>query len=89
MQSLAEIIKERRSVRRFEKREVESEKLTALLEAARWAPSWGNSQCWHIIVIQDREQKERLAETLSKKNPATLSVVDAPVVLAVCGESKK
>ncbi len=89
MQSLDEIIRERRSIRRFEKRDVELEKVTALLEAARWAPSWGNSQCWHFIVIQDQEQKERLAETLSKKNPATLTVRDAPVVLAVCGESKK
>ena len=85
MQSLDEIIRERRSIRRFEKRDVELEKVTALLEAARWAPSWGNSQCWHFIVIQDQEQKERLAETLSKKNPATLTVRDAPVVLAVCG----
>jgi nitroreductase len=89
MQLLDEIIRDRRSIRRFEKREVESEKLTAILEAARWAPSWGNSQCWQFIVIQDREQKERLAETLTKKNPATLSVLDAPVVFAICGESKK
>ena len=89
MQSLDEIIRERRSIRRFEKRDVESEKVTALLEAARWAPSWGNSQCWQFIVIRDPEQRRKLAEILSKKNPATLSVLDAPVVLAVCGESKK
>jgi nitroreductase len=89
MQQLEEIMRNRRSIRRFEEREVEAEKLTAIFEAARWAPSWGNSQCWQFIVIRDREQKEQLIETLSKKNPATLSVLDAPVVLAICGESKK
>jgi nitroreductase len=89
MQQLDEVIRNRRSIRRFEKQEVEAEKLEAILEAARWAPSWGNSQCWHFIIIQDREQKEKLAETLTTKNPASLSVVDAPVVLAICGESKK
>lgn len=89
MQQLDEVIRNRRSIRRFEKQEVEAEKLEAILEAARWAPSWGNSQCWQFIVIQDREQKEKLAETLTTKNPASLSVVDAPVVLAICGESKK
>jgi nitroreductase len=89
MQQLEEIIKNRRSIRRFEKQEVESEKLNMILEAARWAPSWGNSQCWQFIVIQDQEQKEKLKETLTQKNPATLSVQDAPVVFAICGESKK
>jgi nitroreductase len=89
MQQLDEIITHRRSIRRFEEREVEAEKLTALLEAARWAPSWGNSQCWQFVVIQEREQKEKLAETLTKKNPASLAVVEAPLVLAICGESKK
>ena len=89
MRQLDEVIRNRRSIRRFEKREVEAEKLTAILEAARWAPSWGNSQCWQFIVVQDRDLKEKLAETLSKKNPATLSVLDAPVVVAICGESKK
>jgi nitroreductase len=89
MQQFDEIIRNRRSIRRFEKREVEAEKLEAILEAVRWSPSWGNSQCWQFIVIKGREQKVKLAETLTGKNPASLSVVDAPVVLAICGESKK
>lgn len=89
MQQFDEVIRTRRSIRRFEKREVEAEKLTTILEAASWAPSWGNSQCWQFIVIQDREQKEQLAETLTKKNPASLAVLEAPIILAICGESKK
>lgn len=89
MQQVDEAIRDRRSIRRFEKREVETAKLEAILEAARWAPSWGNSQCWEFIVVQDQELKKRLAETLTNKNPASLSVADAPIVLAICAESKK
>jgi nitroreductase len=89
MQELDNIIKERRSIRRFETKAVEDEKLLAILEAARWAPSWGNTQCWEIVVVRDAQQKERLSETLSKKNPATLSVIHAPAVLVLCSESKK
>ncbi|MDR3629008.1 MAG: nitroreductase family protein [Desulfocapsaceae bacterium] len=89
MQELGQIIRERRSIRRYEERAVEKEKLTAVLEAGRWAPSWGNSQCWEIIVVQEKELKEKLSGTLTKKNPATLTVMDAPVVLAMCSESKK
>jgi nitroreductase len=89
MTYLEKLIKERRSIRRFSEREVETEKVTALLEAARWAPSWGNCQCWHFILIKNQEKKEKLSQMLTKKNPATLSVKDAPLVIAVCGESKK
>lgn len=74
----------RRSIRRFENEPIENEKLTEVLEAARWAPSWANSQCCQIIVVQGDSLKNELALTLSKKNPATLSVQMAPVVLVLC-----
>lgn len=89
MSPLDELVRERRSIRRFSLQDVEAEKLTAIFEAARWAPSWGNSQCWHFVVIKELEAKARLSGTLTKKNPATLSVKDAPVVIAVCAELQK
>ncbi len=79
----------RRSIRRYKDIPVEKDKLNAVLEAARWAPSWGNSQCCELVVIQDREKKEALTQILSKKNPATLAMIKAPVVLAVVGGLKK
>ncbi len=89
MKERTNIFTERRSIRRFEQSEVETDKLTEILEAARWAPSWANTQCWEIIVIQGREEQEQLSGLLSKKNPATLAVQNAPVVLAVCGSINK
>lgn len=82
-------IRERRSIRRFTAQTIESETLTEIFSAASWSPSWGNSQCWEIVVVQDSEMKTHLSEILSPKNPATRTVANAPVVLAICGQKHK
>jgi nitroreductase len=84
-----EAIKTRRSVRRFQSTPVKESDLETVLEAARWAPSWANTQCWKFIVARDEETKAKLAETLSANNPATEAVRKAPVVIAACAEMKK
>jgi nitroreductase len=89
MPSLQETVLNRRSIRRFEERQVEQEKLDKIFEAVRWSPSWGNTQCWEIIAVKDSSQKEKLAGILSERNPATLAVTNAPVVLAICAEQNK
>ena len=78
---LLQAIKERRSIRRFQEKAVEPEKLQELFEAVRWAPSWGNSQCWEIVVIEDQADKDGLVDLLTPKNPATRAISQAPVVL--------
>lgn len=75
----------RRSIRRFKEKAVEPEKIADLYEAARWAPSWGNQQCAELIAITDNSIKEKLSSLLSAKNPATKSVANAPLLIAVCG----
>jgi len=81
-----EAIKTRRSVRAFTSEPLSDEDLRAVLEAARWAPSWANTQCWEIIVVKDPEKKRALSSLLKpERNPARNAVANAPVVLAVCG----
>ena len=87
MAELMDIIKGRRSVRKYEDREVPEELLTQVLESVKWSPSWANTQCWEIVVVKDPATKEKMAATLIK-NPATKAMVQAPVVLAVCGKLK-
>jgi len=50
----------RRSVRKYEKREIPAEVLEQLLEVARRAPSSSNKQKFHIVVVMDEELKSRL-----------------------------
>ena len=66
-----DIFTKRRSIRRFQDKQIQPEVLAEVFEAARMAPSWGNLQCWELIVVQAAEDKQKLAGLLSKKNPAT------------------
>lgn len=59
-----EAILKRRSVRHFTAAPVEPEKIEQLLEAARWAPSGGNTQPWDFVVVTDPGLKVRVAELL-------------------------
>ena len=88
MAELMEVIKARRSVRRYEEKDVPEEVLSSILEAVRWSPSWANTQCWEVVVIRDREIKENLKASIFPKNPATNAITQAPLLLAVCGKLK-
>lgn len=82
-------IAERRSIRRFTDAEVSNEQLKQLMEAARVAPSWANTQCWEFIIVRDPATKEKLAATMPEGNPARKAAVDAPVLLVTCGRLEK
>ncbi len=88
MAELMEVIKARRSVRKYEEKDVPEEVLNSILEAVRWSPSWANTQCWEVVAIRDKTIKENLKEVIFPKNPATNAITQAPVLLAVCGKLK-
>lgn len=44
-------VKERRSIRMFKPEEVPQEIIREILDKARWAPSWGNTQPWELYVV--------------------------------------
>ena len=83
MAEFGEVLKQRRSIRNYEDKEVPRELLDKVLEAVQWSPSWANTQCWEVIVVKEQEIKEKLRETLTKGNPAGKAMVTAPVVLAL------
>jgi nitroreductase len=87
MADLRGIIKERRSIRKYQDKDVPEEALNQVLDSVRWSPSWANTQCWEVIVVKDPGIKEKLQGTLIK-NPATKAMVQAPVVLVICGKLK-
>lgn len=61
------VVKERRSVRRFRiDVDVEDDVVKKLIEVACLAPSAGNYQSWHFIIVDDLEKKSRLAEICTK-----------------------
>jgi nitroreductase len=82
-----EAIKTRRSVRRFKPDPIPDDVMREILEAARWAPSWANTQCWEFIVVKDQAVKERLSEeVLPQGNPARRGIAEAPAVVVALGK---
>lgn len=71
-----DLAKERYSVRKFKDQPIEEEKLAAILEAGKVAPTAKNFQPQKIYVVKDKELREKLATA----SPCTY---DAPVILVV------
>ncbi len=80
---LMQAVRARRSIRNFLDKSVEEEKLLAVLEAGRLAPSARNMQDWRFIVVRDSATRQRLAEAARDQQ----FVGQAPVVIAACGTS--
>ncbi|MCF7870234.1 MAG: nitroreductase [Candidatus Omnitrophica bacterium] len=58
---ILKLIKERRSVRKFQDKEVPMQTIKNSLEAARWAPSGLNNQPWRFMV-KSKQEKDKLAQ---------------------------
>jgi len=94
-----EAIKTRRSIRKFSDQPVEPEKLQAVLEAVRQAPSWSNLQCWHLVIVENQESRDKISELSFvesffatygyKTNPAQKALAQAPVVIIACADPVK
>lgn len=60
-------IENRRSIRKYQDKKVESEKLAQILESARLAPSGNNSQPWIFIIVESEDTKRKLTDADHKQ----------------------
>jgi coenzyme F420-0:L-glutamate ligase / coenzyme F420-1:gamma-L-glutamate ligase len=65
--AVGQLIRSRRSIRRYQPRPVPQAELLALLEAARWAPSAHNRQPWRFCVVTSVEIKQELSRRMSER----------------------
>ncbi len=79
---IMEIMKKRRSIRRFAREAISDALLADLLTAARLAPSAGNLQAREFIVVRDSNMKHELA----KAAYGQFFIATAPVVLVGCAD---
>lgn len=87
MKSLDAIIDGRRSVRNYLDRAVEREKIMALLEAARKAPSACNAQPWRFVVVQDPAlRKKVIDEGLGGLVVPNTWANKAPCIVVACSD---
>lgn len=81
------LVKNRRSVRQFQPRPVEREKIITCIEAARLAPSAENVQPWRFVVLDDREQIRQFSQkAFSGIYRFTRWAEKAPVIIAMFAE---
>lgn len=81
-----DLLRRRRSTRRFTDRPIESEKLDLLVEAALRAPSSRGVNPWEFVVVTDRPTLARLAQA---KEHGSSFLKDAPAGIVVCADSRK
>lgn len=77
---LLDLLKRRRSIRKFKPDPVPDEYIGKILEAGRWAMSGANGQPWQFIVIKDPETKKKIAETHAPESERT-GVIESMRVL--------
>ena len=77
-------VKERRSIRDFQKRKIPDEIVDKLIEALIWAPSAGNLQSRKFYFITDEKIKKKIAAAALNQN----FIAEAPLVIVGCTDSR-
>lgn len=99
---LMEVIRSRRSIRRYKTDPISDEEVMKVLEASRWAPSGADFQPWEFVVVRDRERLRQIADVFSQinaivreKDPgfgssprAPVWMQDVPVMIVVCADPR-
>ena len=79
MDDLLELMKTRRSIRRYKDKDVPDDLLEKIMEAGRWAPSGLNNQPWRFAVVKGPEVKNEIAAQTRYRE----IIRNAPVIIAV------
>lgn len=82
-----EVITKRKSIRKYTADPIEKDKLQRIFDAARYAPSWKNMQCWRFMAIDDRETIEKVKAHCDDWNKKIISDELPMVVLLFAVEA--
>jgi nitroreductase len=77
-------VKERRSIRNFQKKKIPDQLLDKLMEALIWAPSAGNLQARKFYFVVDEKIRKMIAAAALNQN----FIAEAPLVIVGCTDSR-
>ncbi len=80
-----EVVKKRRSVRRFKEHDIPEDDIDKILEIGHMAPSAGNLQARDFVVVRDDEGKKKL----TKNAYGQMFISQAPWVIVVCANKQR
>ncbi|MBW1731466.1 MAG: nitroreductase [Deltaproteobacteria bacterium] len=76
---MLDIIKTRRSIRKFKPEKIEDSTIEKIIEMGTWAPSGLNNQPWRFVIVKGKETKDKLAQQTKYSH----IIENAPVCVAV------
>ena len=84
-ENLLEFIKNRRSIRSFQDKQIPDNEIQMILEAGRWAPSASNKQPWEFYIIKDKEMLKEISKNASfgrhiKRAPFAIAIVGKKII---------
>lgn len=89
---ITEAIRSRRSIRKYQDRPIEQEKLLRVLDTGRMAPSARNLQDWKFIVVRDQDKRKMLSEAangqpyVEKASAVIVGCATEPENIMPCGQ---
>lgn len=86
METFNELLKNRRSIRKYQQRAVEEDKLDEILKAALMSPASKRSNGWEFVVVTERELLVKMAGC---REMGSKFVADAPMAIVVCADPEK
>ena len=78
-----DLLMSRRSIRKFTEEKVNDPTVELILKSAMYAPSAGNQQPWHFIVLRDKETFQKIQEF----HPYSKMLLQANLAVLVCGDT--
>lgn len=86
MESLHDLLIRRHSIRRYTDQPIEADDVRTILEAALLAPSSKSARPWQFVVVENREDLQRLSEC---KTNGTRPVASCALAIVVCADAQK
>ncbi len=83
--NILEIITHRRSIRSYDPREIEPEKIEYILDAFRKAPSAKNIQPWKLIIVKEKNKKIDLSIACNNQP----FIAEAPLIIVACANEEE
>ncbi len=77
------LLKTRRSIRYFEEKEISLDILNKVFELTRYAPSAKNSQPSYLVIVKDKEKRDKLGAIRGK---SSAPIARAPLAVAICAD---
>jgi nitroreductase len=83
MTEFKDLVQKRRSHRKYTDKEIDADDLKLIIRAALMSPTSKNQRAWQFVVVDDKQDLEKLADA---KNLGSQFLKDAPVAIVVLGD---